>query len=130
MSNLTSILVLGAGELGLPVIRALSSQTSRLSPQPSLSVLLRPLPSAVQDPQKQKQAAELQGLGCRIIRHDVGTSTADDLAHVFAEFDAVVACTGWAGGLGTQVKITQAVIAAKVKRYIRHLKHPKAITRV
>lgn len=39
--SINTVLILGAGELGLPVLRAMSRQ-ARLSPSLKISVLLRP----------------------------------------------------------------------------------------
>ncbi len=39
------------------------------------------------------------------------------LKNHFADFDTVINCMGFVAGAGTQIKITRAVLEARVKRY-------------
>ena len=99
-----SILVIGAGELGMAVIRALCLQHRA----EDISVLLHP----------QSDAQALQHGGLNIVRADLATSTEEVLAAIFADFSTVICCTGFVGGAGTQRKITAAVLRAGVDRYV------------
>jgi hypothetical protein len=109
----TSILVLGAGELGMAVLRALSEvrgQTSRSG----LAVLLRP----IYERDASERDRTLRALGVQIVRADLATETADRLSAIFASFSTVICCTGFVGGSGTQRNITAAVLDAGVERYV------------
>lgn len=108
----TTTLVIGAGELGLAVIKGLLEQSPESAR--STSVLLRP---PVNDAEE-VISRQLRGKGLRIIYGDLATETVDGLAAIFAEFDLVICCTGFVGGPGTQRKITEAALQAGVERYV------------
>lgn len=105
-------LVIGAGELGMAVIRALCEQG--FADKGRLSVLLRPetgdLPGGA--------AATLQSMDVNIVRADLASASDDALAAIFAPFSTVICCAGFVAGLGTQRKITAAVLKAGVYRYV------------
>lgn len=111
-----SILVLGAGELGKAILRGLSHRSS-VTPI-SLSVLLRPVSVSSANEAKRRDVAELRAMGVDIITGDLLSDSPADLVASFQRFDVVVSCTGFAAGRGTQTKITRAVLAAGVKRYV------------
>ena len=108
----TTTLVIGAGELGLAVIRGLLGQN--LASAQLISVLLRPPTNN----NGEKTARQLRERGVDIVHGDLATDTVDGLAAIFARFDTVICCTGFVGGPGTQQKITTAVLQAGVKRYV------------
>ena len=112
-----AILVLGAGELGMAVLRNLVRHAD-LAAGISIAVLLRPSTIDSRDPVKQKDIAALRALGVELVPGDLATQSAAALADVFAQFDTIISCTGFAGGRGTQRKITRAVLDAGVKRYV------------
>jgi len=105
-------LVIGAGELGLAVIKGLLEQSP--GSFGSTSVLLRP---SVNDAEE-VISRQLQDKGLRIIYGDLATETVNGLAAIFAGFDLVICCTGFVGGPGTQRKITEAALQAGVERYV------------
>jgi hypothetical protein len=111
-----SILVLGAGELGLAVLR----QLSRLAAPQNVpvTVLLRPATLHSPDPAKQQEITELRALGIELLAGDLANSSEAELATVFADYHTVISCIGFAAGPGTQRKLTRAVIAGGVKRYV------------
>lgn len=111
-SNANAILVIGAGELGMAVIRALSERGSANGG--ALSVLLRP---EADDAPNQPDAV-LRDMGVNIVRADLATETEEGLAAIFADFPTVICCTGFVGGPGTQRKITAAVLKAGAERYV------------
>jgi nucleoside-diphosphate-sugar epimerase len=100
-------LVIGAGELGMAVIRALCERG--LAERGALSVLLRP---------ESDHEPLLRDMGLNIVRADLAASTQAALAAIFADFSTVICCTGFVGGPGTQRKITAAAIEAGVERYV------------
>lgn len=109
------ILVLGAGELGTAILSSLSTLSP---PSTSITVLLRPSTLTSTDPAKIASLTYLKSLPVHFLAGDISSSTIPELATLFSPFDLVICCLGFSSGLGSQVKITQAVLEAKVKRYI------------
>lgn len=116
MPNIESIaigtLVIGAGELGMAVISALSERQSAVGG--ALSVLLRPKADGTNDP----RTAMLRALDIGIVWADLATETEETLSTIFSKFSTVICCTGFVGGPGTQRKITAAILNAGVARYV------------
>lgn len=111
------ILVLGAGELGMAVLRALSGSAGR-SGTATVSVLLRPATVESSDPAKQHELARIRQWGVAIEPGDVVAWTSAQLAEVFSGFDAVISCVGFSAGEGTQLKLARAALAAGVRRFV------------
>ncbi|RJE17762.1 NmrA-like family [Aspergillus sclerotialis] len=116
MPNHQNILVLGAGELGTQVLTSLARHPQNQST--SISVLLRPSSISSSDPSRTQKMQTFKSLNITPIPGDIVTDTLEKLSEIFTPFDAVISCTGFIAGKGTQLKITQAVLAAGVKRYI------------
>ncbi|KAL2071821.1 hypothetical protein VTL71DRAFT_13056 [Oculimacula yallundae] len=112
MSN--NILVLGAGELGTSILTALAQLSP---PETKISVLLRPKTISSLSPTKIAELAYLESLGISLVPGDV-SPTISELAQIFKPYDLIISCLGYASGPGSQIKITQAVLEAKVKRYV------------
>ncbi|KII30380.1 aromatic alcohol reductase [Pseudomonas fluorescens] len=111
-----SILVLGAGELGLPVLRNLARVAER-SPGSTLSVLLRDSTINTQAPEKKLEVDELRSLGIQLVAADLVNDSIDQLAEVFAAFDTVIGCAGMVAGRETPMKLATAALRSGVKRY-------------
>ena len=90
-STVTSrnILVLGAGELGMPVLRNLARRAKNVDGA-KISVLLRAATVGSDAPAKQRTIAELRNLGVEIVVGDLVNSSIDELASVFARYDTVI----------------------------------------
>lgn len=116
MSPTDKILVIGAGELGLEVLRSLSQHPK--SDQASLSVLLRPSSTTSTQPEKIQQRQLLHSLNVQPVPGNIVEDSEEALASTFASFDSIIGCTGFVAGSGTQLKITRAVLRAQVARYI------------
>ncbi|PJR63614.1 aromatic alcohol reductase [Raoultella sp. T31] len=116
--NTTSenILVLGAGELGLPVLRNLALRAKDVK-RTKISVLLRESTLTSDEPGKKLVIKEIRNLGINIVTGDLVKSSVDDLASLFAQFDTVVGCTGYAAGINTPMKLAQAALQARIPRY-------------
>lgn len=110
------VLVLGAGELGLSVVRALAARGGPEGPR--IFVLLRPEGSSAPSPEKQALLAELNALDVGIVRANIASDDVAALAVLFSRFDTVVNCTGFVAGPGTQRKLASAAIEAGVARYV------------
>ncbi|KAL9003418.1 MAG: hypothetical protein Q9188_003705 [Gyalolechia gomerana] len=108
---MSSMLILGAGEPGLPIIHSLSRLSSTLLPfsRPTLTVLLRPSTISFPSKAKSKGLASIRDLA------DVSASTASELASHFKKYDTIISCTGFSGGAGTQMELAKGVLEAGVK---------------
>ncbi|MDR6236551.1 aromatic alcohol reductase [Pseudomonas oryzihabitans] len=111
-----SILVLGAGELGLPVLRNLV-RLSRQRPGSKVSVLLRESTINSQAPAKKSEMDELRHLGVELVPADLVKDSIEQLAAVFAQFDTVIGCAGMVAGRDTPMKLARAALQSGVKRY-------------
>lgn len=116
MENDNAILVLGAGELGMAVLRHLARRAAPVD-GPSIAVLLRASTIASRDPAKRQDVAELRALGIELVEGDLAAQSVRELAGLFSRFDTVVSCTGFVGGAGVQRKIAHAALEAGVERY-------------
>lgn len=116
--NATSqnILVLGAGELGLPVLRHLARRAKDVKGA-RISVLLRASAVESDDPGKQRDIGEIRHLGIEIVVGDLVKSSIDELATVFARYDTVIGCAGYAAGIDTPMKLARAALQARIPRY-------------
>lgn len=111
-----NILVLGAGELGLPVLRGLAHRSQGMAGV-KISVLLRASAVASSAPAKQRDIAEIRDLGIEIVIGDLVNSSIEELAAVFAQYDTVVGCAGYAAGIDTPMKLARAALQAQIPRY-------------
>ncbi|WXF88384.1 aromatic alcohol reductase [Pseudomonas syringae pv. atrofaciens] len=113
------ILVIGAGELGLAVLRGLVEKAGAHGL--SVAVLLRQSSLSTQTPAKRVEIEEVRALGIAIETADLADladATVDELAAVMARYDTVISCVGFAAGRGTQRKLTDAALKAGIKRYL------------
>lgn len=112
---LQKILVIGAGELGLQVLRSLVKHPRSAG---AVAVLLRPETISSTNPSKRNEIQNLRHLGIQLIAGDIVQGSQEALVSVFAGFDTVIGCTGFVSGKGVQLRLTQAVLAAGTPRYI------------
>lgn len=116
MTSSPRILVIGAGELGLQVLRCLVAHP-RHTPG-KVAVLLRPASINSPSPAKQKEIETLRGLGLELVPGDIVEDSGESLASVFADYGTIIGCTGFVSGQGIQLKVARAVLAAKVSRFV------------
>lgn len=111
---LHNMLILGAGQLGMAVLRALAPRARAV--QATLTVLVSP--GTISHPSAQGAAnlAELRELGVAVLGFDL-SSDAQALEALFAQYRTVLNCTGFVAGPGTQLRISRAILAAGVQRY-------------
>ncbi|GGA86337.1 hypothetical protein GCM10011491_12450 [Brucella endophytica] len=90
--DLSDMLVLGAGQLGMAVLRALAPRVRAANEL--LTVLVAP--QMVNNPSEQDRAnlAELKALGLEIMGFDLGADE-NALADLFKRYRTVVNCTGF-----------------------------------
>ncbi|MBB5345227.1 aromatic alcohol reductase [Tunturibacter empetritectus] len=111
-----NILVLGAGELGLPVLRNLARRAKNVKGA-KISVLLRSSAVESDAPAKQRDIAEIRSLGIEIVIGDLVKSAFEELASVFAQYDTVIGCAGYAAGIDTPMKLAKAALQSGIPRY-------------
>lgn len=117
MAKTESILVLGTGELGFEVLQSLATHPQRDSR--SISVLLRACPQTQHAISKRAaQIADFKRLGISILEADIVNDPEPHLQEVFTSFHTVIGCSGMTYPPGTQFKVCQAVLGAKVPRYL------------
>lgn len=114
--SVNTVLILGAGELGIQVIRAMSYKAQQQG-RVKISVLLRTEAVNAVSGARKARLDELMKLGVTVVEGDLEKNDSSELSKIFASFDAVINCSGFVGGPGTQIKITQAVLNAGVERY-------------
>ncbi len=118
VSNVKSrnILVLGAGELGMPVLRNLVRRAKGIDGA-KISVLLRESAVESGDPSKQRDIAEIREAGIEIVLGDLVNDTIDELASLFSDYDTVIGCAGYAAGINTPMKLAKAALQSGIPRY-------------
>ena len=109
-----SILILGFGELGAAMLHAIASRM----PSTRLTVLLRQQAVASPSPEKHAQLQELHAMGIEFVTADLAADTPEALSKVFARFDTIIGCTGFASGVPIQRKVCLAILEAGVRRYV------------
>lgn len=111
-----NILVLGAGELGMPVLRNLARRAKNIDGA-KISVLLRHSAVASDAPAKQRDISEIREVGIEIVVGDLVNSSIDELASVFSRYDTVIGCAGYAAGINTPMKLAKAALQSAIPRY-------------
>lgn len=111
-----NILVLGAGELGMPVLRNLARRAKAVDGA-TISVLLRASAVASDEPTKKRDINEIRDLGIEVVLGDLVKSSVDELASVFAHYDTVIGCAGYAAGIDTPMKLAKAALQSGIPRY-------------
>lgn len=111
----TSVLVLGAGELGRAILDALTSHPSK--GDASISALLRPATINSQDGAKRKSVEDLKALGVEVVAGDIVNDNTEQLAATFGKYDTIVNATGMYAPPGTQTRLCKAAIASGSRRY-------------
>jgi hypothetical protein len=109
------MLVLGAGQLGMAVLRELLPRVGSASTP--VTVLVSPGSLSTPSEVEARSVAELQAAGAHVSGFDLAMSTPGELASLFARFHTIINCTGFVAGPGTQLKITEAALKAGVRRY-------------
>ncbi|XEU97284.1 hypothetical protein FSHL1_002570 [Fusarium sambucinum] len=110
-----NILILGAGELGICVLQALSQHPKRQHQRVSVLIRQATLDSAA--PEKRKLIQHIRALNADTEGADVVAASVEDLAAIFTKYDVVVSCNGMGLPSGTQLKLLNAAILADVKRF-------------
>lgn len=109
------VLVLGAGQLGDALLSALVPAVVQL--KGSVSVIVSPESRDARGHLRAESHQKHAAAGAQFIALDMAGATAESLRETFRGYDTIINCMGFVAGPGTQLKISQAVLDAKVKRY-------------
>lgn len=110
-----NLLVLGAGELGMAVLRQMISRwTSAASP---ITVLVSPRSLAAPSKEQLQNYRELRASQVQLLPFDLVACSKEELEALLSRFHTVINCTGFVAGPGTQIRLTNAVLRAGVLRY-------------
>lgn len=113
MQPTDNVLVMGAGELGMAVLRELAAR-----PTMRVTVMLR-APALDAAPESKRQALdELSQLGIEVVAADAANDSEESLAALFSGFDTLVSCLGFAAGRGAQLKLARAALRSEAKRFV------------
>lgn len=114
------ILIIGLGELGSAIIAALLTHPAYSKDNTPLSVLIRPSTLSNPTPSKSQYHTALRSQPVTLIPSDLNTATEPELTTLFQEhnFRTIIHATGMTRASGTMLKLTRAVLAAKVPLYI------------
>ncbi|NSL85844.1 aromatic alcohol reductase [Chitinophaga sp. Mgbs1] len=108
-----SFLIIGTGEVGMAMLRSLYDYRQDHGKNFSIGVLVQS--SRLGEDEVSRHPAFKDVI---IVGADLQEDSHDTLAAIFSKYDTVICCSGFSAGAGIQVKITEAVLAAGVKRYI------------
>ena len=110
-----SILVIGAGELGLNILAFLPSHPLRKDAQ--ISILLRPDTITSTNPSKKAELDDFKARDIALVPGDVVDDPHTRLVSIFQQYETVLLATGMALPAGTQSRILKAVLEAKIPLY-------------
>ncbi len=113
LATTDSILVLGAGELGMAMLHELVTL-----PGARVTVMLRPSALAATSVEKRQLLDVLDQLGVAVVTADVLSDSEAALAALFSNFDVLVGCLGFVAGPGMQLKLTRAALRSDLKHYV------------
>lgn len=113
--DIDNILVLGAGELGMAVLRHLAPRRTHVPAR--LVVLVSPASLSQPTAAQRQTVSELAALNVQTVGFDLAGCTEAELSKRLRPFHTVINCTGFVAGPGTQLKLTRAALAAGVRRY-------------
>lgn len=113
--ELDNMLVLGAGELGMAVLRQLMLR--RTDTTESLTVLVSPASLDKPSREQARNYDDLRAAHVRLLPFDLAACSDDDLLALLSRFHTVINCTGFVAGPGTQTRLTNAALRAGVALY-------------
>ncbi|KID85067.1 isoflavone reductase [Metarhizium guizhouense ARSEF 977] len=117
--TMDSVLVIGAGELGLCVLQALAAHPKRHHVK--VSVLMRQATLDSAAPAKKRIVQRIKNLNVHFESADVVLAGVQELAGIFTNYHTVVSCSGMELPGGTQTKLAEAALRARllVRRMLR-----------
>lgn len=114
---MSSILIVGAGELGEAILSALVSHPLRPA-NTKIAILLRAESISSPSPTKQASNKRLSSLGAKLVAGNFVHDEVSTLATTFQDYDVVIQAGGYGLPPSIQLKSAQAALQAGVKRYL------------
>ena len=111
----TSILVIGAGELGDAVLRSLAEH--RFRSETKIAVLMRPSTINSTDEAKRETITNIKALDIEIVAGDVVNGSSEGLSATFGQYHTLISCSGMGLPPGTQVRVAKAALQSGCRRY-------------
>ncbi|EXJ93592.1 hypothetical protein A1O1_01984 [Capronia coronata CBS 617.96] len=110
----TSILVIGAGELGSAILDSLTTHPLYSPSTTKISLAVRPSTLTSPTPEKQAHQHTYREKGVHLVPADLEAWSEDDLARMLrdGQYTAVIHAGGFGVGAGTMLKLTRAVLSA------------------
>lgn len=108
-----SFLVIGAGEVGLAMLNSLYDYQEKHQQGLKIGVLVQPLANSIARVKGNSKFVDITVESLDLVNESIQNLTA-----VFKKYDTVICCSGFSTGNGMQVKITNAVLDAGVRRYV------------
>lgn len=114
-----SILVIGAGELGLAIINAILSHPLYSPTTTHVTLMIRPSSLSQPSPEKASQNKSLVAQGVSLVGGDIESLALPALTSLLqdGEYTAVLHAGGMTLAAGTMLKLTRAALAAENVRY-------------
>ncbi|KAK4035235.1 NAD(P)-binding protein [Parachaetomium inaequale] len=113
----TSILLLGAGELGTAILHSLTTHPAYSPTTTHLAILRRAATLASTDPTTEQSLASLSARGITFEAGDFTSTPSPELIAIFKKYDVVIQAGGYGAPRGTLLRIAEAAVAAGVKRF-------------
>lgn len=108
-----SFLVIGAGEVGLAMLNSLYDYQEKHQQRLKIGVLVQPFANSIARVKSNSKFVDITVESLDLVNESIQNLTA-----VFKKYDTVICCSGFSTGNGMQVKITNAVLDAGVRRYV------------
>ncbi|KAK4234109.1 hypothetical protein C8A03DRAFT_18926 [Achaetomium macrosporum] len=111
-----SVLVIGAGELGSAILRALATHPLHNPQHTTLSVLRRAESIAKLPPHSSSITID-NGVQVTLEAGDFVSAPVSELVETFKKYDVVIQAAGYGAPRGTLLRVAEAVVAAGVRRF-------------
>ncbi|KAK3297251.1 uncharacterized protein B0H64DRAFT_440724 [Chaetomium fimeti] len=123
MTPPTSILIIGAGELGTAILAALTTHPAYTHPKPNstpakLALLRRPSTLASTDPTTLASLTALTTRGITLEAGDFATTPVPELAATFSKYDVVIQAGGYGAAPGVLLRVAEAAVLGGVRRFL------------
>lgn len=113
----TSVLIIGAGELGTAILSSLISHPSYSPSTTALAVLRRASTLTSADAATQSELSRLRALGVSSEAGDFVAAPQAELVAIFKRYDVVIQAAGYGTPPGTLLRVAQAAVTAGVRRF-------------
>lgn len=118
MTSKTSILVIGAGELGSSILEAFLAHPAYNSNTYNLNLMLRAQSIHSNDPSKRAQYDKFCDRGVKLVEGDIINDDEKSLLRAFKPYQIVIQAGIMTAPTGTSLKVANAIVAAEVPYFM------------